>query len=111
MTLASETHGHLVVARPEGRLDGLTSAGFQGDLLEIIARDTNVVVDCSAVSYVSSAGLRTFLVAAKAAQAKGFKLSLCALSDGVREIFTVSGFEKIIPVHDSLAQALSGQTA
>jgi len=107
MTLISEMHGDRVVARPEGRLDGMNSAAFQGELLAIVEQGGNVVVDGSALTYVSSAGLRTFLVAAKAAQAKGFKLSLSALNPSVREIFAVSGFEKIIPIHDDLAQALS----
>jgi anti-anti-sigma factor len=111
MTLISETHGNLTVARPEGRLDGMNSAGFQDALLAIVERGGNVVVDGSALTYVSIAGLRTILVAAKAAQAKGFKLALCALNPGVREIFAVSGFEKIIPIHEGLDQALSDQAS
>ena len=35
------------------------------------------------------------------------KLALCLLSASIREVFEISGFDKIIPVYDSRAEALA----
>jgi serine/threonine-protein kinase RsbW len=96
---------------PEGRLDFAAAAGFQRQLEDRLA-DTSpapdaLIVDCSVLDYVSSAGLRVFLLAARAAQRAGIPFALCALKPPVREVFELSGFSRIISVHADRATALS----
>ena len=71
-----------------------------------------VIIDCGALDYVSSAGLRVFLLAARASQRAGIPFALCALKPAVREVFELSGFSRIITVHadrpTALAQAPQG---
>lgn len=107
MALTQDQVGNVTVVRPEGRIDSVTAAEFQSDLLAVVEGASSVVIDCANVSYVSSAGLRVFLIAAKQAQGKGGKIALCALNDSVGEIFLVSGFAKIINIHTTLDQALA----
>src|SRR5437016_6290130 len=68
---------------PEGRLDFGAAAGFQRHIEEVFAGAATafaaVIIDCSALDYVSSAGLRVFLLAARAAQRAGTSFALCAL--------------------------------
>ena len=96
---------------PEGRLDFAAAPGFQRQLEDRLA-DTSpapeaLIVDCSALDYVSSAGLRVFLLAARAAQRAGIPFGLCALKPPVREVFELSGFSRIISVHADRAAALA----
>ncbi|KUR72788.1 hypothetical protein AQZ52_06080 [Novosphingobium fuchskuhlense] len=84
----------------------MTATSFQEQLVEIIAKSDHVVVDCATVDYVSSAGLRALLVAAKAAQSKGMKFAVCSLKPHVKEIFTVSGFDKIVRIDPDRETAL-----
>ena len=35
------------------------------------------------------------------------KFALCSLADEIREIFEISGFDKIIAIHSSKAEALA----
>lgn len=63
------------------------------------------MVDCASLSYVSSAGLRAFLVAAKAAETKGVSFSACSLGSDVASVFTISGFDRIVPIFDSISEA------
>ena len=58
-----------------------------------------LIIDCAALDYVSSAGLRIFLLAARTAQRAGISFALCALKPAVREVFDLSGFSRIIAVH------------
>ena len=56
-------------------------------------------MDLEKLSYISSAGLRALLTIAKNLMGRGAKLALCAMSDQIREVFAISGFDKIIPIH------------
>ena len=67
MSLVQEQAGDVTVVRPEGRIDGVSAAQFQAELLDIINGAQLVVIDGSSINYVSSAGLRAFLIAAKTA--------------------------------------------
>jgi anti-sigma B factor antagonist len=94
---------HLQVA---GRIDASTSrdidsavdAAFDGGA-------QNVIFDLQEVEYVSSAGLRAFVRAAKKAKAAGGGIAIFGLQDGVAEIFAVAGFGKIIPIADTDVEA------
>ena len=73
----------------------------------ISSDDNTVVMDLEGLSYISSAGLRVILLIAKTLRKRNADLILCSLSDPIREVFEISGFDKIIPVHASREQALA----
>lgn len=117
MNVSIETVGATTVVVPEGRLDFGSAPSFEKQLSQVLA-GTNaapaaVIVDCTGLDYVSSAGLRAFLVTARASQRAGIRFSLCALKPAVRDVFDLSGFSRIIAVHadraTALAHAQSGQ--
>lgn len=105
MDITSETIGDTLIVRPEGRIDSITSRDFESEVVPMCDRAGPVVLECSKLTYVSSAGLRVFLTAAKTAKSKGGKIVLCCLTPGVKEVFVVSGFSKIIEMHDTLEAA------
>jgi anti-anti-sigma factor len=92
----------------KGRLDSVTSSGLEKSLQPLFeATGTRTLVDFSGLSYVSSAGLRVILMAAKRAKQSQGKLVLCGLLPHVREVFEISGFLKILDVVDDRAAALA----
>ncbi len=100
----------LTLVNPVGRLDFEASAIFQKQMEQVIAEAAGrssqpVLVNCAALDYVSSAGLRVFLVAARAAKSAGIRFSVCALTASVKEVFDVSGFSRIIDVQADLDSA------
>jgi len=111
-----ETLALTTLVIPEGRLDFGAAAGFQQQVEEALAGSGTtpaaVIIDCAALDYVSSAGLRVFLLAARASQRAGIPFALCALQPAVREVFDLSGSSRIITVHadrpTALAQAPQG---
>jgi anti-sigma B factor antagonist len=111
MNLRIETIGDVSCVVPVGRLDFDTAPGFQEALERVLGSagkpPAAVIVDGTALEYVSSAGLRAFLLAARGAQRSGIAFALCALQPAVREVFELSGFSRIMPVHPDRASALA----
>lgn len=93
-----------------GRLDSETAPAFEARWLTLLQDSPwqAAVLDCAALSYIASAGLRVVLMGAKRAQARGTRLIISGLQPSVREVFAISGFLKILSVADSFedAQAL-----
>ena len=110
MNVRFETLAQTTLVIPGGRLDFGAADGFQRQLDEALAgapeAPAAVIVDCTALDYVSSAGLRVFLLAARAAERAGISFALCALQPAVREVFELSGFSRIMTVHADRATAL-----
>jgi anti-anti-sigma factor len=94
--------------RPEGRIDSITGAAFEKDLLQQIdGGHRRLLLDFAEVQYVSSAGLRVVLLAAKRMKAVGGKLALCSLNPQITEVFEISGFARILDIHPSRDTALA----
>ncbi len=101
--------GEVKIVRIEGKLDTQTSPDAEAQLIRLIdAGARKVVVNLERLAYISSAGLRILLAAAKQLQGSGGELRVCSLSDLVREIFEISGFDSILSVSSSQAEALDG---
>ena len=104
--------GGVLVVRTEDRLDGVNVREFQDALQGVIDdSDRAVILDLGRLTYISSAGLRVILLVAKTLQRQDGNLAVCSLSGPVREVFKISGFDKIIQTHDSQAEAIAALTS
>ena len=97
------TH-HMITLK--GRLDALAAP----EILELFARvifegGRTLVVDLSAVHYVSSAGLRAFIATQKDLQKVGGELVLAGLSAQVQDVFQISGFNQLFRIIPDAATA------
>ena len=98
-----------LVLVPARRLDSSTAPDFQRELLERIDQGANaVLLDFSAVDYISSGGLRVILMAGKRLKATGGRLALCGMSDDCREVFRISGFDTMFLLYRSVDEGLGG---
>ena len=108
MELGIVRENGILIASPQGRLDGSNAQEFQGSLTEAISADDRaVVLDLADLSYISSAGLRVILMTTKTLQRQNTGLAVCSLAEPIREVFEISGFDKIIPVLASQPDAIA----
>ncbi len=107
MEINEQPQGDIIILEPVGRLDSLSCREFEARLLAALDRSGAVVVDCTALDYISSAGLRALLVAAKRNRSGGGRLALATLRDSIREVFEISGFRAIFTIHSTVAAALA----
>jgi anti-anti-sigma factor len=115
MKLEARTYADTVVVAPEGRLDHdnceAFRTGLQPHLAQAVANRQRIVLDLSGLAYVSSAGLRCFMLAAKEARASGGRIVLAALRPVVAEIFQISRFDLVFELFPSVREALSAVSA
>ncbi len=108
MDLNTEKSNGILIAAPEGRIDGINALQFQQALNEKIDDSVSgVVIDMSDLNYVSSAGLRAVLLISKALQQREARLVLCALQAPIREVFQISGFDQIIDISEDREAAIA----
>ncbi len=109
MNLTSEVKQDHLVITVEGRLDTTQSDSFEKQVGETLQDDhKKVVLDCSGLNYISSSGLRVFLILQKKMAAEGGALKICNLQPSIKEIFDMSGFSMIFSIYDDLDAALQG---
>jgi anti-sigma B factor antagonist/stage II sporulation protein AA (anti-sigma F factor antagonist) len=97
-----------VILRPAGRIDLSNAEPFKNALLDAVAAaKTAVFLDLSGIEYVSSAGLRSLMIASKTAKPRGVALGVAALRPVVKEIFTISRFDLVVPCSDTLREAVA----
>lgn len=102
----------LTIVGLNGRMDSSNSREFEEKIVGLIQNGkTRMIVDCAELQYISSAGLRVFLMAAKQlTMAKG-KLVLSSLNDDVRQVFNLTGFSSIFEIRDSREDAMKSYDA
>ncbi len=106
--------GPILECRVAGALDRLETQAFIDALKQAIAPSTRgLILDCAAMPYMSSAGLRAIMIIGKTLMAQDARFILCGLSGLALEIYTASGFSQIFPPVESMddARALLGEQA
>ena len=97
-----------VVISLSGRIDSTAAVEFEEKLIEIIDTGCHImIIDFLRVQFISSAGLRVLLLAAKKVKPYGGKILLCDMSKDVREVFDISGFSSIFEIHENVTSAIT----
>ena len=96
MTLTITSEGDKLNGVLEGRLDTASSQQFSIDMQPLMdGADKHIVLDCSKLEkleFISSSGLRLFLMLRKATIAKGGDVTITGVSPEIKQVFTITGF-------------------
>jgi anti-anti-sigma factor len=115
MELSPKRFADAMVVAPTGRVDQSNVDAFGAALAPHVERcaagQDALVLDLSKLSYISSAGLRVLMLAAKQSKAQKGMLFLCGLQPLVREIFEISKFTMVFTITPSLRDALAKASA
>jgi anti-anti-sigma factor len=106
MKIATSQKGKVLVLALQGSLDVITSPDLEKKVQEAIdGGERRLVFDLSRLDYVSSAGLRAFMVGVKQMTAAGGHLRFCCLSKAVRQVFDIAGLSFRLGLYPSLEAA------
>src|SRR5262245_47614100 len=106
MEITERRTAGIVTLSLSGSLDATTAMAFEEKILaQIESGERRFVIDLAQLDYISSAGLRVFVLAAKRLDSVNGKVVLCSLKDPVREVFDIAGFSSIFSIHGSYDEA------
>ena len=110
MDFESKDVGKAVTVKATGRMDAVTAPTFEQECMRWVEKGkVNLIVDFSGLEYISSAGLRVILGVGKKLKAQDGSLVFGGMSAMVKEVFDISGFASIFPVHESVEAALAAK--
>lgn len=102
MQLTTKRFGRLVVVAVSGRLDHLTANLFRAEIDAVLtacsAAGDTLIVDLAGLEYISSAGLRVFMIMSREVKSRKGRVALAAMRPAVREIFDVSKFTRLFEI-------------
>ena len=108
---SEEARDGAIIALPDGKIDADTADAFGADLESAVGRaadsSAKLVVDCSAITYMSSRGLRALTLAKRKADGAGVRILLAGANEVVSEILVISRYHKLFTVTDSVEAALA----
>ena len=111
MEVTSQHIDNVLVVRMEGRIDFSNNKEFEKALLPVLSAETlencRVIFDLGGISYMSSAGLRVLMLAAKQLRPGNSEILMAGLQPLLREVFKISRLDMVFKVFDTVEEALA----
>jgi len=119
MEITSQQIADVTLIRIQGRIDHKTAKDFENALKPHLDQCMDgeykkMLLDLGGVDFMTSAGLRVLMVAAKTCDRGKGIIAVAALQPGIKEIFKISRFDlvlKIFPTVRSGLETLSPEAA
>ncbi len=108
MDVTIDTSDGFSVVALAGEVDGRTAPVVQDKVVPVLGPDSKVLLDLSAVTFLSSAGLRLLLVLYRQAAAAKGKLALVAVPEEVQDTMSATGFLSHFSLYENVPEAKAG---
>jgi len=108
MDATIEHLGHVLVVAISGRLDTASAPVFDAQVAPLLAQPRpRILLDLTAVTYVSSAGLRSILQLVKHTAAHKGRVGMFGAPSHIMEVVEISGFPSLLDVYPDRTAAIS----
>ena len=111
MEFSAQQIADVTLIRVTGRIDHKSVKDFENDLAPFLEADgpagkTQIIFDFEKLAFLTSAGLRMLMIAAKTCTKQSRSIAVAALQPIVQEIFTISRFDLVLKIFPSVPAAL-----
>ena len=96
MDIKKTAEGDTLVIAVSGRLETITAPQLDAEIQGLPDNVAELLMDISSLEYVSSAGLRVFLVAHKKMKSRGGTMKISGANASVKKVFDITGFSPIL---------------
>ena len=96
MNISKTENGTDLIVQVSGRLDTATASEFEAFMQENLNQTGNLILDCTELAYISSAGLRVLL----SLQKKKANMKLIHVGELIMEVFEMTGFTDILTIEE-----------
>ena len=98
MDISKNYNGKELTLAIDGRIDTITSQDLEKQINDEMGKFDSLILDFNDLEYISSAGLRVLIAAQKKLKQDNVPMSIKNVNDAIREIFRMSGFDKILKI-------------
>jgi anti-sigma B factor antagonist len=102
LQVTEETRSGWWVVGVRGRADAEAADELESALRAAVDQNPKVAADFAKLDYISSAGLRAVIHAARAAEARHVEFAVCGVTGNVKKVFDMSGLHHILKIHGEL---------
>lgn len=103
-----ESQGDVLILKMTGRLDAISSPSSERKVFDFINKgQIKLLLNFSGIDYLSSAGMRMLLSIAKKLKVLSGKLIVCSITPNVMDVLKMSGFDHVLEITKTEAEALS----
>jgi anti-anti-sigma factor len=107
LDIIESKEGEVIVLAPKGSLNTQTSPKLEQKLQKLLSDKARlIVIDFKNVDYLSSAALRVLLMITRRLVRAHGRLVLCAMSDDLKKVFSISGFDRDFTILVSRGEAI-----
>ncbi len=111
MELTSRQIADVTLIQIQGRIDQKTAKDFENALKphlnECLAGEYHkILMDLGGVDFMTSAGLRVLMIAARACDKQKGEIAVAALQPAIKEIFKISRFDLVLKIYPTVQSAL-----
>lgn len=109
LAVRSRIEGSWAVVDVEGEVDVFTAPKLREQIVELIEGGAHrLIVNLEGVSFMDSTGLGTLVGSLKRIKEHDGVLALVCTNRSVLRVLSITGLDKVFPVHETLEQALQG---
>ena len=92
MDINIEQLEEITIIELSGELDSISAPDVQREIMPLLRTESQILLDMSAVSYMSSAGLRVLLLLYRAIDAAVGDIIITGLRPAVQDVMEITGF-------------------
>lgn len=99
MTTSIKENDNKIIVTLEGDLDTAAAQEVEKEFKSLHeVKNKDITIECSALNYISSSGLRLFLSLLKSCKPNGNNLIIENLNDNIKKVFTMTGFSSLFNI-------------
>lgn len=107
MALNETKDNGVTILAVDGNLDGDGTQTLEDRVIALLEDgETKLLFDFSGLDYINSSGLRVLVLAYQRLRKASGTVAICGIKDYIQEVFEVSGYDKIFPLHPDREAAL-----
>jgi anti-sigma B factor antagonist len=106
MKVNIKTLRQVAVVEIVGELDGKTAPEAQERVLPLVQPGCKIILDMTKVPYMSSAGLRLFLLLNRQVSSNKGRIALIGLSEEIRDTMDMTGFLNYFTIYETFDAGL-----
>lgn len=108
LILETDQRGDLTVIAVKGEVDLYTAPSLKERIADLVSGGkTKLAVELAGVEFMDSTGLGVLIGALKRCREAGGSLSLVAPREPVIKVLSITGLDKVFPIHDDVERAAS----